>query len=207
MSDTPSYQKRHGQVRARATGGLSSWAVVQTLYMMCVKLPLYMMCVRLTALLAYLQVPEGVDPAALIKNAMDKYELEIAGGLGPSAGKCFRIGVMGYNAKPQNMALVVEAFRDGGCVCECVREGGAPLLWRVCGLVLGCGLWIMGYNAKPHINHGAGGGGFQRRWVCEGDLCCKEGGGCLSVGVVGCNRMRALDGGQRNTHCSENASG
>jgi hypothetical protein len=151
---------------------------------MCVKLPLYMMCVRLTALLAYLQVPEGVDPAALIKNAMDKYELEIAGGLGPSAGKCFRIGVMGYNAKPQNMALVVEAFRDGGCVCECVREGGAPLLWRVCGLVLGCGLWIMGYNAKPHINHGAGGGGFQRRWVCEGDLCCKEGGGVSVLGSL-----------------------
>lgn len=59
------------------------------------------------------QVPEGVDPMALIKNAMDKFDLEIAGGLGPSAGKCFRIGVMGYNAKPQNMALVVEAFKDG----------------------------------------------------------------------------------------------
>lgn len=31
----------------------------------------------------------------------------------PVAGKVFRIGIMGYNAKPQNMALVVEAFKDG----------------------------------------------------------------------------------------------
>jgi alanine-glyoxylate transaminase/serine-glyoxylate transaminase/serine-pyruvate transaminase len=60
-----------------------------------------------------LQVPEGVDAPALIKNAMDKYSLEIAGGLGPSAGKVFRIGIMGYNAKPQNIELVIAAFRDG----------------------------------------------------------------------------------------------
>ena len=35
----------------------------------------------------HVQVPEGVDVPALIKNAMDKYELEIAGGLGPTAGE------------------------------------------------------------------------------------------------------------------------
>jgi hypothetical protein len=39
-------------------------------------------------------VPEGVDWAALCKNAMDKYNLEIAGGLGPTAGKVWRIGIM-----------------------------------------------------------------------------------------------------------------
>ena len=36
-----------------------------------------------------------------------------AGGLGPTAGKVWRVGVMGYNAQPQNIALVLEAFRDG----------------------------------------------------------------------------------------------
>lgn len=40
------------------------------------------------------QVPEGVDCLALCKNAMDKYSLEIAGGLGPSAGKVWRVGIM-----------------------------------------------------------------------------------------------------------------
>ena len=40
------------------------------------------------------QVPEGVDCLALSKNAMDKYSVEIAGGLGPSAGKVWRVGIM-----------------------------------------------------------------------------------------------------------------
>lgn len=60
-----------------------------------------------------IKVPEGVDWAAVVKNAMDKYSLEIAGGLGPTAGKVWRIGIMGYNARPQNVELVLTAFRDG----------------------------------------------------------------------------------------------
>lgn len=48
---------------------------------------------------AAMQVPEGIDWAAVIKHAMDTYNLEIAGGLGPSAGKVWRVGIMGYNAK------------------------------------------------------------------------------------------------------------
>ncbi len=40
------------------------------------------------------QVPEGVDFMALIQNAMDVYNVEISGGLGPSAGKVWRVGIM-----------------------------------------------------------------------------------------------------------------
>ena len=58
-------------------------------------------------------MPEGIDWAALIKNAMDVYNVEIAGGLGPSAGKVWRVGIMGYNARPANIELVLAAFRDG----------------------------------------------------------------------------------------------
>jgi alanine-glyoxylate transaminase/serine-glyoxylate transaminase/serine-pyruvate transaminase len=39
--------------------------------------------------------------------------LLLLAGLGPSAGKVWRIGLMGYNATPSNVALVIEAFRDG----------------------------------------------------------------------------------------------
>ncbi len=39
--------------------------------------------------------------------------VEIAGGLGPTMGKVWRIGVMGYNATDANVALVVAAFKDG----------------------------------------------------------------------------------------------
>lgn len=58
-------------------------------------------------------MPEGVDWAAVVKHAMDTYSLEIAGGLGPTAGKVWRVGIMGFNAKPQNVDLVLTAFQDG----------------------------------------------------------------------------------------------
>lgn len=60
-----------------------------------------------------IKVPQGIDWAALIKNAMDTYNLEIAGGLGPSAGKVWRVGIMGYNATNANVDLVLLAFKDG----------------------------------------------------------------------------------------------
>lgn len=61
-----------------------------------------------------IKVPEGVDWAAVSKNAMDKYNVEIAGGLGPTVGKVWRVGLMGaYNARPATVELVLAAFRDG----------------------------------------------------------------------------------------------
>ncbi len=40
------------------------------------------------------QVPEGVDWGAVVTNAMARYNVEIAGGLGPTAGKVWRVGIM-----------------------------------------------------------------------------------------------------------------
>lgn len=60
-----------------------------------------------------ISVPDGVDWAAVIKHAMDKFGVEISGGLGPSAGKVWRVGIMGYNATDANVALVLDAFKDG----------------------------------------------------------------------------------------------
>jgi alanine-glyoxylate transaminase / serine-glyoxylate transaminase / serine-pyruvate transaminase len=58
-------------------------------------------------------VPEGVDWAAIVANAMNKYSVEIAGGLGPTVGKVWRVGIMGFNATDANVELVLAAFRDG----------------------------------------------------------------------------------------------
>ncbi len=58
-------------------------------------------------------MPQGVDWAKLTAFAMAEYHLEIAGGLGPSAGQVWRIGIMGYNAEPENVDLVVIAFKEG----------------------------------------------------------------------------------------------
>ena len=54
-----------------------------------------------------------MDWAAVVKNAMDSYSVEIAGGLGPTVGKIWRVGIMGFNAQPQNVAIVLTAIKDG----------------------------------------------------------------------------------------------
>ncbi|XP_044586347.1 alanine--glyoxylate aminotransferase isoform X2 [Cotesia glomerata] len=43
-------------------------------------------------------VPPGVDPQLVTGRMMKKWNIEIAGGLGPTSGKIFRIGLMGINA-------------------------------------------------------------------------------------------------------------
>lgn len=60
-----------------------------------------------------INVPQGVDWAAVCKNAMDKYSVEIAGGLGPTAGQIWRVGLMGFNCRPQNVEIVLTALEDG----------------------------------------------------------------------------------------------
>ena len=57
-------------------------------------------------------VPAGVVWSDVTSYIMRTYELEIAGGLGPSVGKVWRIGVMGHNARPGNVELVLAAMRD-----------------------------------------------------------------------------------------------
>jgi len=59
------------------------------------------------------QVPEHIDWKKLVDFAMNTRSIEIAGGLGPTVGKIWRIGIMGYNARPQNIAMTLEAFREG----------------------------------------------------------------------------------------------
>ena len=60
-----------------------------------------------------IRVPDGVDGAALSAFAMDTFALEIAGGLGPTVGKVWRVGLMGANASPAAVELVLAAFKEG----------------------------------------------------------------------------------------------
>jgi alanine-glyoxylate transaminase / serine-glyoxylate transaminase / serine-pyruvate transaminase len=60
-----------------------------------------------------IRVPDGADWAALVGHCLKEYDLEIAGGLGPSAGRVWRVGLMGYSCTRANVALVLEAFRTG----------------------------------------------------------------------------------------------
>lgn len=58
-------------------------------------------------------IPQGVDDVALREHLLKHYNLEIGAGLGALAGKAWRIGLMGYAARPENIALCLKALEDG----------------------------------------------------------------------------------------------
>lgn len=58
------------------------------------------------------RIPDGVDDKAVRDRLLHEWHIEIAGGLGPWAGKIWRIGVMGQGAQPQNMLQLLEALRS-----------------------------------------------------------------------------------------------
>lgn len=55
-------------------------------------------------------VPTGVDEAALRQHLLKDYNLEIGAGLGSLAGRVWRIGLMGYSAKPANVLYCLSAL-------------------------------------------------------------------------------------------------
>lgn len=57
-------------------------------------------------------VPEGVDEAKVRSHLLETYNLEIGAGLGSLAGKAWRIGLMGYGARPENVALCLRALEE-----------------------------------------------------------------------------------------------
>ena len=57
-------------------------------------------------------VPEaiGAKEAEVRKRLLSEFNLEIGAGLGPLAGKIWRIGLMGYSCKPENVMLCLSAL-------------------------------------------------------------------------------------------------
>lgn len=59
------------------------------------------------------KVPNGVDAFKVSSYIMQKYKVEIGGGLGPTVGQIFRIGLMGANAinelVDRTVDMIVEA--------------------------------------------------------------------------------------------------
>jgi alanine-glyoxylate transaminase/serine-glyoxylate transaminase/serine-pyruvate transaminase len=53
-----------------------------------------------------------VDGLAVRKQLLNDYNLEIAGGFGPLVGKIWRIGLMGYSSRLENVMLLLAALRE-----------------------------------------------------------------------------------------------
>ena len=57
-------------------------------------------------------VPEGAEDAAIRKAQLTRYGIEIGGGVGPWAGKIWRIGCMGHTARMRNVTLLLAALGE-----------------------------------------------------------------------------------------------
>jgi alanine-glyoxylate transaminase/serine-glyoxylate transaminase/serine-pyruvate transaminase len=66
---------------------------------------------RLTTLTTAV-IPPGVDDLGLRKTLLNEFNLEIAGGFGPLVGQIWRIGLMGYSSRLENVMLLLAALRE-----------------------------------------------------------------------------------------------
>ena len=57
-------------------------------------------------------IPEGADDAGVRRRLRNEYKIEIGAGLGPLAGKIWRIGLMGHTARPENVDRVLGALKE-----------------------------------------------------------------------------------------------
>jgi alanine-glyoxylate transaminase/serine-glyoxylate transaminase/serine-pyruvate transaminase len=64
------------------------------------------------------RVPEGVDEAAVRRRLLEEFQIEIGAGLGPLAGRIWRVGLMGAGSTLSNVMLFVSAFE------RCLRGAG-----------------------------------------------------------------------------------
>ena len=62
--------------------------------------------------LTTVRIPEGVNGKAFSLHLLNKYGIEIGGGLGTLAGKVWRIGLMGYNSKSENVDRILNLFES-----------------------------------------------------------------------------------------------
>ncbi|UCG52660.1 MAG: alanine--glyoxylate aminotransferase family protein [Candidatus Latescibacterota bacterium] len=57
-------------------------------------------------------IPEGVDDASVRSRLLNEFGIEIGAGLGPLAGKIWRIGLMGYSSRTRNVVCCVNALKE-----------------------------------------------------------------------------------------------
>jgi len=90
---------RHAQMHQRLRAGLASLGLEYV-----PKHSLHTLnCVR---------IPDGAHDAAVRRRLLEEYGIEIGAGLGPMAGKAWRIGLMGHGATIRNVDLVLTALRE-----------------------------------------------------------------------------------------------
>jgi alanine-glyoxylate transaminase / serine-glyoxylate transaminase / serine-pyruvate transaminase len=57
-----------------------------------------------------IRVPDGIDEAIVRRRLLDEFSIEIGAGLGPLAGRIWRVGLMGAGSTLSNVLLFLTAF-------------------------------------------------------------------------------------------------
>jgi aspartate aminotransferase-like enzyme len=57
-------------------------------------------------------VPDGADDASVRRTLLERFGIEIGGGVGAYAGRVWRIGCMGHTARPRNVTLLLAALAE-----------------------------------------------------------------------------------------------
>ncbi len=58
------------------------------------------------------KIPEGVDDVTVRKALLERFNVEIGAGLGAFKGKVWRIGLMGYSSRPENVFKLLDALEQ-----------------------------------------------------------------------------------------------
>ena len=58
------------------------------------------------------QLSPSIDDATIRRRLLEEYNIEIAGGFGPLKGKVWRIGLMGFSSRRENVALLLTALEN-----------------------------------------------------------------------------------------------
>jgi len=66
-------------------------------------------------------IPEGADDRKVRRALLKDYNIEIGGGLGPLAGRTWRVGLMGSSSRPENVTLLLIALE------QILRAEGIPI--------------------------------------------------------------------------------
>jgi alanine-glyoxylate transaminase / serine-glyoxylate transaminase / serine-pyruvate transaminase len=67
---------------------------------------------ELTTVVVPTDLPDGIDEAGVRRTLLERYSIEVGGGLGAYAGKVWRIGCMGHTARPRNVTLLLGALAE-----------------------------------------------------------------------------------------------
>ncbi|AUT02155.1 alanine--glyoxylate aminotransferase [Nostoc sp. CENA543] len=62
--------------------------------------------------LTTVRIPAGVDGKAIARQLLIEHNIEVGGGLGELAGQVWRVGLMGYNSRPESVDRLIEALEQ-----------------------------------------------------------------------------------------------